>query len=112
MGDFSKSKFAAFVKKTREQHKLSLRETSRRSGLTLARVFAIENGDTRLSVPQLQGLAAAFGFSSGSEFLELYEMSLRTQTARSKGKAPREKVYTFGPARKVRPRRPAVGVGG
>lgn len=77
MRRFSKLQFAKFVRGTREKKRLSMRQTARKSGLTLARVFAIENGEARLSVPQLLSLAAAFDFKSGSAFLWRYERTLK-----------------------------------
>ena len=76
MRRFSKHHFAGFVKRTRESRKLSIRQTAKKSGITLSRVFAIENGESRLSVPQLLSLADAFGFRSGAEFLGRYEKTL------------------------------------
>jgi transcriptional regulator with XRE-family HTH domain len=108
MAHFSKLIFAAFVKGLREERKLSLRETAKKSGLTLARVFAIEKGDTRVSVPQLQALAAAFDFETGSDLLRLYEEAMDKAKLRSKRKAPRDKIYTFDPPAKARPRRLAT----
>lgn len=85
MRRFSKHHFATFVKTTRESRKLSLRQTARKSGLTLARVFAIENGEARLSVPQLLSLADAFEFKSGADFLGRYEKSLQPDKRRANG---------------------------
>jgi transcriptional regulator with XRE-family HTH domain len=73
MRRFSKLKFADYVRKTREARGLSLRQLAKKADLTLARCFAIENGEARLNLPQLVSLADAFGFKSGSEFLKRYE---------------------------------------
>jgi transcriptional regulator with XRE-family HTH domain len=73
MRRFSKVKFAAFVKKTRESKGLSMRQTANKAGLTLARVVAIEHGEARLNLPQLVSLADAFGFKSGGHMLTRYE---------------------------------------
>ena len=70
---FSERKFAKFARATREQRGLSLRQTARKAGITLARVVAIENGINRLSVPQLCALAHAFHFKSGGEMLVHFE---------------------------------------
>jgi transcriptional regulator with XRE-family HTH domain len=70
---FSERKFAKFARATREQRRLSLRQTARKAGITLARVVAIENGINRLSVPQLCALAHAFHFKSGGEMLVHFE---------------------------------------
>ena len=51
----------------------SLRQTAKKAGLTLARCFAIENGEARLNLPQLASLADAFGFKSGGEMLIHYD---------------------------------------
>jgi transcriptional regulator with XRE-family HTH domain len=73
MRRFSKMKFADYVRKTREDRGLSLRQLAKKAGLTLARCFAIENGEARLNLPQLASLADAFGFKSGGEMLTQYE---------------------------------------
>jgi transcriptional regulator with XRE-family HTH domain len=73
MRRFSKLKFADYVRKTREARGLSLRQLAKKADMTLARCFAIENGEARLNLPQLISLADAFGFKSGSEFLKRYE---------------------------------------
>jgi transcriptional regulator with XRE-family HTH domain len=73
MRQFSKLNFAHYVRKTREARGLSLRQTAKKAGLTLARCFAIENGEARLNLPQLASLADAFGFKSGGEMLIHYE---------------------------------------
>jgi transcriptional regulator with XRE-family HTH domain len=73
MRQFSKLKVADYVRKTREARGLSLRQTAKKAGLTLARCFAIENGEARLNLPQLASLADAFGFKSGGEMLIHYE---------------------------------------
>jgi transcriptional regulator with XRE-family HTH domain len=70
---FSERKFAKFVRATREQREMSLRQTARKAGITLARVVAIESGINRLSVPQLCALAHAFHFKSGGEMLLHFE---------------------------------------
>jgi len=88
MQQFSKHKFAVFVKATREKAKLSLRQTAKKSGLTLARCFAIENAEARLNLPQLAALAFAFGFDSGGQFLTQFE---HTQAP---DKEPRKKKRT------------------
>jgi transcriptional regulator with XRE-family HTH domain len=77
MRRFSKLKFADYVRKTREARGLSLRQLAKKADMTLARCFAIENGEARLNLPQLVSLADAFGFRSGSEFLKKYESKLK-----------------------------------
>jgi transcriptional regulator with XRE-family HTH domain len=61
MRQFSKVKVADYVRRAREARGLSLRQTAKKAGLTLARCFAIENGEARLNLPQLASLADAFG---------------------------------------------------
>jgi Helix-turn-helix len=83
----------------RESLRLSLRQTAKKSGLTLARVFAIENGEARLNLPQLASLADAFGFSSRGEFLVRWEQThLPHKEARKKRRqkqnAPRHMVLS------------------
>jgi transcriptional regulator with XRE-family HTH domain len=90
MRQFSKLKFADYVRKTREARGLSLRQTAKKAGLTLARCFAIENGEARLNLPQLASLADAFGFSSGGEFLVRYEQTRLPQKEARKKKATKQ----------------------
>ena len=87
MRQFSKHNFADFVKAARESAKLSLRQTAKKAGLTLARVVAIEHGEARLNLPQLASLADAFGYDSGGEFLLQYEQTQVAHTLPRKKKA-------------------------
>jgi len=73
MRQFSILKFGDYVRKTREARGLSLRQTAKKAGITLARCFSIENGEARLNLPQLASLADAFGFKSAGEMLLHYE---------------------------------------
>lgn len=88
MRQFSKLKFADYVRKTREARGLSLRQTAKKAGLTLARCFAIENGEARLNLPQLASLADAFGFKSGGEMLIHHERRAASRTKRSRESGP------------------------
>lgn len=85
---FSERKFAKFVRATREQRELSLRQTAKKAGITLARVVGIESGINRLSVPQLCALAHAFHFKSGGEMLVHFERQSKLVERKAK---PRKK---------------------